>query len=124
MTKELLEQYPDICAELADLERAARTPVGDVVSGSSGEYPYTQHVVTIRGLPAVSPEIAERTESLRQQKKEIEDFVDQLTSPRKRRLARCVMKHGRKWNIIRREMGGDKSADAIRMEFERLFKKL
>ena len=121
MTKELLEQYPDICAELADLERAARTPVSDVVSGSSGEYPYTQHAVSIRGLPAVPPEIAERTESLRQQKKEIEDFVDQLTSPRKRRLARCVMKYGRRWNIIRRAMHEDKSADALRMEFERNF---
>lgn len=121
MTKELLEQYPDICAELADLERAAQTPVSDVVSGSSGEYPYTQHAVTIRGLPAVPPEIAERTESLRQQKKEIEDFVDQLASPRKRRLARCVMKYGRRWNIIRRAMHEDKSADALRMEFERNF---
>lgn len=66
MTKELLEQYPDICAELADLERAARTPVSDVVSGSSGEYPYTQHAVTIRGLPAEQHRA--RIERLKRQK--------------------------------------------------------
>ena len=85
MTKELLEQYPDICAELADLERAARTPVSDVVSGSSGEYPYTQHAVTIRGLPA--EQHRSRIEKLKRQKTEIEQFVFTLPNARIRRIA-------------------------------------
>lgn len=122
MIKELLEQYPDICAELADLELAARTPVGDVVSASGSGYPYTKHPVRISGIPPADPALSARMEALRRQKREAERFVSGLPLSRKRRLARCVMKHGRRWNVIRREMGGDKSADAIRMEFERIFK--
>ena len=78
--------------------------------------------VQICGTAPVSPETAAYMELLRQQKAEIEDFADSLTSPRKRRLVRCVMQHGRRWNVIRRLMGGDKSPDAVRMEFERIFK--
>lgn len=123
MEKELLEQYPDICAELDELTRETSTVVSDVVSASRSEDSYTRRTVIIRGVPPVPPETASRMQALRQQKAEIEAFAEALPSPRKRRLVRCVMKYGRKWNIIRRVMGGDKSADAVRMEFERIFKK-
>ena len=33
MTKELLEQYPDICAEIKELEQRMREPVTDTDSG-------------------------------------------------------------------------------------------
>ena len=122
MTKELLEQYPDICAELRGLEAEAATVYSDIVTGSRTEFPYTMRTVQICGTAPVSPETAAYMELLRQQKAEIEDFADSLTSPRKRRLVRCVMQHGRRWNVIRRLMGGDKSPDAVRMEFERIFK--
>lgn len=122
MIKELLEQYPDICAELRGLEAEAATVYSDIVTGSRTEFPYTMRTVQICGTAPVSPETAAYMELLRQQKAEIEDFADSLTSPRKRRLVRCVMQHGRRWNVIRRLMGGDKSPDAVRMEFERIFK--
>ncbi|MCI5652244.1 MAG: hypothetical protein MR295_08450 [Ruminococcus bromii] len=120
MTKELLEQYPDICKEIEDLEREAGTPVSDVVSGSSDEYPYTQHPVTIRGFPPEQHRA--RIEELKRKRDEIEAFAESVEPPKKRRLVRYVMRYGCKWNIIRRCMNEDKSANATRMEFERIFK--
>ena len=38
MTKELLEQYPDICAEIEELERENKTVISDIVRGSSDEF--------------------------------------------------------------------------------------
>ncbi|MCF2651833.1 hypothetical protein [Anaeromassilibacillus senegalensis] len=120
MTKELLEQYPDICKEIEDLERAAGTPVSDVVSGSSDEYPFTKHSVAIRGMPPEHHRA--RIEELKRKRDEIEAFAESIEDYRKRRLVKYVMKYGCDWNVIRRCMGGDKSADAIRKEFERFLK--
>ena len=50
MTKELLEQYPDICAEIEELERENKTVISDIVRGSSDEFPFTEHPITVRGL--------------------------------------------------------------------------
>lgn len=57
---------------------------------------------------------------LASEKAEIEAFVAALPY-RKRKLAQAVMKHGTRWDVIRREIGSHKSADAVRMEFNRIF---
>lgn len=87
MTKELLEQYPDICGELNDIEKTGRSDY--ILAG---------------------------------EKAEIEAFVAALPY-RKRKLVQAVMKHGTRWNVIRREIRSHKSADAVRKEYERIFKK-
>ncbi len=118
MTKELLEQYPDICAELADLERAARTPVSDVVSGSSGEYPYTQHAVTIRGLPIKQNRA--RIEALRNQKDEIEEFIAALPF-KHREIVTLRVLHGLKWSEVSNRIRPKKSKDSLRVTYNRIF---
>ncbi|NBJ89862.1 hypothetical protein [Acutalibacter sp. 1XD8-36] len=63
-----------------------------------------------------------RREKLQQQKTQIEAFAESLPWV-KRRLVLAVMKHGTRWDIIRREIESQKSADAVRKEYERIFKK-
>ena len=121
MTKELLEQYPDICAEIEELERENKTVISDIVRGSSDEFPFNLHSVTVQGLP--NPKHAERIRELEVQKAEVEAFVGRLAY-RPQKLARCVMKHGTRWKVIMREMGGYKSPEVLRKEFSRIFKKI
>ena len=120
MTKGLLEQYPDICAEIEELKAKDNAAVSDVVQASADEFPFNLHSVTVQGL--LNPKHAERIRELEVQKAEVEAFVGRLAY-RPQKLARCVMKHGTRWNVIMREMGGYKSPDALRMEFSRIFSK-
>lgn len=120
MTKELLEQYPDICAEILELKAKDNAAVSDVVQASADEFPFNLHSVTVQGLP--NPKHAERIRELEVQKAEIEAFVSRLAY-RPQKLARCVMKHGTRWNVVRRALNDSKSADALRMEFSRIFSK-
>ena len=55
MTKELLEQYPDICAEIEELERENKTVISDIVRGSSDEFPFTEHPITCLLYTSPSP---------------------------------------------------------------------
>lgn len=80
MTKELLEQYPDICEEIRGLEEQKRRGVSDIVSGSSPEYPYNQHTIKIKGEP---PDLHARLEGLKKLKTDIEDWVNSLKSREK-----------------------------------------
>jgi len=91
MTKKLLEQYPNICGELAELQ--------------------TRHVFN------------DRQKELSAQRREIEQFVCSLPWE-KRTLVQCVLTHGTKWDVVRREIGSLKSADAVRKDYERIFKKI
>ncbi len=119
MTKELLEQYPDICAELADLERAARTPVSDVVSGSSGEYPYTQHAVRVEGLPP--EQHRELIERLRGQKAEIEQFVFALKDAKMLRVAKLRALQGLSWKDVAANMGHKYSESGVKKIYSKIF---
>lgn len=59
---------------------------------------------------------------LSREKAEIEAFAAALPYG-KRKLVRAVMKHGTCWDVVRREIHSHKSADAVRKEYERIFKK-
>lgn len=118
--RELVEQYKDICAEIEMLKEDAAVVISDTVSGSADEYPFTKHSVTVRGI-AEQPKIQRKIAELERQKEQVESFVESVKSPRKRRLLRCVMKYGCRWNVIRRVMDEGKSSDATRKEFERIF---
>lgn len=64
-----------------------------------------------------------RRDMLQQQKMQIEAFAESLPWV-KRRLVLAVMKHGAHWDVVRREINSYKSADAVRMEFNRIFQKI
>ena len=121
MTKELLEQYPDICKEIEDLERAASTPVSDVVSGSSADYPYTQHPVTIRGLPP--EQYRARIEELKRQKTEIEQFVFTLPNSKLRRIVKLRAFDGNSWKDVASKMGHRYSEGKVKRDYYDIFLK-
>lgn len=121
MTKELLEQYPDICAEIEAIERRLRTPVSDVVSGSHDEYPYTQRPVTIRGLPEASGG-PERLERLKMQKCAIEQFILTLPNAKLRRIAALRAMHGHDWKTVAAIMGHKYSEATVKWQYYNLFK--
>lgn len=121
MTKELLEQYPDICAEIKELEQRMREPVTDTVSGSSEDYPYTCHPVSIRGIPT---SLAQQRDSLLKQKEKIEAFAASLPESRQRRIVKAVMEHGKlpPWPRIARRLGyPPNAAESLRKTYERIF---
>ncbi len=114
MTKELLEQYSDICAKIEELGR----PLKDTVSGSSPVFPYTQHSITVFGF---NTDRSAQMDVFEKQRDEIDAFIAKLPLP-KQRLVQAVIKYGTKWNVVRRALDSSKSPDALRVEYERIFK--
>lgn len=78
MTIRELRQYRSIRIELERLEREKKSrELSDTVIGSDKEFPYTQHKMSVSGLDSDGDNmrLLERIRNLRQQKKEIEDFI-------------------------------------------------
>lgn len=120
MTKELLEQYPDICEEIRELEEQKRRGVSDTVSGSSPEYPYNQHPITIKGEP---PDFHVRLDRLKKQKAEIEAFVAGLPNSRQRRIVTYRALRGYSWASVAAKMGHKCSEDAVKHIYYRAVEK-
>ena len=118
MTKELLEQYPDICAEIKELEQQMRSPVTDTVSGSTEDYPFTQHPISIRGVP---PGLREQRDRLLQQKEEIEAFVAGLKESKQRRVVTLRVLKGLSWPCVSAKMGHRYSESGVKSIYRRIF---
>lgn len=117
MTKDLLEDYPHICAELRELERT----VTDTVQGSVTVYPYTMRSVTIRGVPRNDQE---QIAFLRAQKTEIEEFVRGLPNSELRRIVKMRAFKGMKWDEIAGQLsrtGEVYTAASVKLKYYRLF---
>lgn len=97
MTKELVAQYRNICDKLEYLK-----------ANCSEIY-----------FPRYNGEF----HRLLMQKGEIESFAESLPWD-KQKLVRAVMKNGTRWDVVRMEIHSYKSADAVRKEYERIFKKI
>ena len=111
MTKDLLEEYPDICAEIEDLERENKTVISDIVRGSSDEFPFTEHPITVRGI---GPQrYAEHIAKLKAQKQEIEQFVFGIKSAWLRRVVMLRAFHGYSWDRVAAQMSKSGKAPAI-----------
>lgn len=101
--KGLVCRYSEICGELSELSAALE-----------------------RGhFPENSPQwlaCSQRVGQLRSEKMEADNYANSLPW-NKRRLVMAVMKHGPRWDLVRREIHSYKSADAVRMEYNRIFQK-
>lgn len=118
MTKELLEQYPDICDEIKRLG----LPVTDTVLESSKGFPYNIHPVKIGG---VGIDRAARRKKLREQKAEIEAFASSLEDSRDRLIVEAVMEFGRPipWGRIAARLGHRWTIDKARYAYSKFCKK-
>lgn len=121
MTRELLEDYPHICAEIQDLEREMHEPVSDSVSGSGLNFPYTQHTVSIRGVP---PELAALKAKKEAEKAEIEQFIQGLPNSKLRRIVKYRVIHGMSWEQVAAKMGHRVSVNSVKHDYYRIFDEL
>lgn len=118
MTRELLEDYPHICAELRELEHELHEPISDTVSGSGPDFPYTQHTVSIRGVP---PELAALKAKKEAEKAEIEQFIQGLPNSKLRRIVKYRVIHGMSWEQVASRMGHRESVKGIQHRYYRMF---
>lgn len=120
MTKELLEQYPDICRELEDVERKLHQPVADTASSSGNEFPFTQHTITIRGI---QPKLIKQRDRLQAQKEEIEMFIQSLPNSKLRRLVDYHVVKGLSWEQVAAKMGHRETVWGVKSRYYRIFEK-
>ena len=114
MTKELLEQYPDICAEIERLGR----PVKDTVSGSLPDFPYTKRTWTIQGICPDSSYL----DDLKAKKQEILEFVQRLDLTEKSIVIYRAI-YGFSWPIVAARMGHRYTEQAVKKRYYRILKK-
>lgn len=110
MTIRELRQYRSIRIELERLEREKKSrELSDTVIGSDRDFPYTQHKMSVSGLDSDGDNmrLLERIHNLKQQKKEIEDFVYGIEDSLTRQIFELMYIKGRykaTWNSVAAEM--------------------
>lgn len=117
MTRELLEQYLDICAEIRELQK--EHVVSDTVSASSSEFPYNQYTVTVRGIANGAQD--SKLKNLLRQKEEIETFVETAENPANRLMLEYRILQGLSWKTVTAKMGWRYTEDGLRKRYSRLF---
>ena len=117
MTKDLLEQYPDICKEIEEIKSEKVT---DTVSASSIEFPYEKLTASIEGVPESWKSL--RLGKLQQQKNEIEEFIDTLEDSKERRVMYYRVKLGLPWGMVAAKMGHRYTEERVRHIYRRALK--
>lgn len=116
MTREKLEKYHDIAVRLKLLTSAIVT---DTVTGSSDEYPFTCHPISIHGLRK-DDKARREIEILTRQKSEIDRFIDDLEDVRAKTLLDMHYRKGWNWCKVAHETG--KSMEANKQFLRRFWK--
>ena len=124
-----LKAYRSICREIAEkkVERKSRM-LHSAVRGSDSEFPYIQHTISIDGLDVTeeNDRLLERIRELEQQKKEVEDFVDQIEDSLTRRIFEYRYIQGDykpDWRWIAAKVQGGNTPDGVRMIHARYLKR-
>ena len=117
MTREFLERYQGILADIAAI-KAER--VTDTVQGSSPEFPWGFR----QGIPVegVSPDKQSTLERLYQEKAEIELFIEGVEDDTVRAIMRYRIKQGLSWGQVAAKFHGELSEQNIRQKYSRFFK--
>ena len=117
MTREFLERYQGILADIAAIKADKAT---DTVQGSSTEFPYSQHTVTVQGVPADWR--SQRLSELYRDKAQIELFIDGVEDDTVRAIMRYRIKQGLSWGQVAAKFHGELSEQNIRQKYSRFFK--
>lgn len=143
VSKKILVQYGDLQKEIKELrERIEKTEkliakienegsvIDKVMGGAGGLQPFK-----IEGFPY--PEYNRKKKLLRERKKmlknreikleemlnQIDDFVSEVDDSRMRRIISLKYLEKMSWNQIAIRIGGNATADSVRMEFNRFIEK-
>lgn len=134
MTKKRLEQYSSIKAEVAELKAKIKarekSQLTDTVTGSSPEYPFTKHTVTIKGVDYGSDLLTQRLKEkeylLDEECAYIEKWLDTVEDSLIRLIVRMKYIEGMSWPQVSYKLAHDHkldyAPDALRMRAERYMK--
>lgn len=138
MDKQILQDYIDACAlireaeaDIRALRKKRKTIIQTNVKGSNPEFPYQEQHFKIQGTAFTYPDdsrLRQEEALLEQQKAKAEELKRQveqwmLTIPmRMQRIIRFKLFKEMSWEEVAVQMGGRKSGDAWRKEFEGFLK--
>lgn len=113
MTKRRLEQYSSIKAEITELKakikEREKSQLTDTVTGSSPEYPFTKHTVTIKGVDYGDDFLTQRLEEkiflLDEECAYIEKWLDTVEDSLIRRIVRWKYIEGKTWQQVAFRIG-------------------
>lgn len=134
MTKRRLEQYSSIKAEIKELKeeikkREARR-LTDTVTGSSPEYPFTKHTVTIEGVDygsgLLTRRLKEKEYLLDEERIYIEKWLDTVEDSLIRIIIRMKYIECKSWPQVSFKLAQEHNLhyapDTLRMKVERFMK--
>lgn len=107
MTRDQLEKYHDIVVSIAVKKT---TVVTDSVKGSSPDYPYTSHSVTIHGIQK-DDKTRREIKRLEQKKAALDAYIDGIEDERAKMLIDMLYRKNMCWNDIEAKTGGSYDAD-------------
>lgn len=116
MTREFLERYQGILADIAAIKA---DKVTDTVSASSADFPYSQHTVIVQGVPADWR--SQRLEELYRDKGRIELYIESVEDDTVRAIMRYRIKQGLSWGEVTAKFHGKYTGDTIKKKYYNFF---
>lgn len=116
MTREFLERYQGILADIAAIKA---DKVTDTVSASSADFPYSQHTVIVQGVPADWR--SQRLSELYRDKAQIELYIEGVEDDTVRAIMRYRIKQGLSWGEVTAKFHGKYTGDTIKKKYYNFF---
>ena len=137
MDKSILSDYIDACELIKELEEdiqklKKREVVQDKVSGSNPDFPYQAQSFKLNGMVETyldEENLKKEREILKERKRRAEKIKLQVeewmnTIPlRMQRIIRYKIFERDSWEQVAKKMGGNITADSVRMEYYKFMKK-
>lgn len=124
--KEKLEQYnaAKLEMELIEEELTRYHQVHDSVRGSMPEHPYTLHCIPIAGIDiTVEGMMAARRDKLAAQRRDVEEFLAEVSDPHIAGLLRLRYVKGLSWQGVAQQTGGDNTESGVKSAVYRYLEK-
>lgn len=128
MDKEQLKQIKYLKNEIKMLKNQITeldyTSTTDTVTGSDASFPYTFHSIKIRGidyqgyinkLNRYQRRLERRVEELIDLLEETTDYIDNIDDSQIRQIITLRYVNGLEWGQVAAKMGGNNTADGVRM---------
>lgn len=95
----------------------------DTVMGSSDEWPYIQHPITVQGRNAgEETRILKQIKQLEARCRRVDEEITKAPNSLTRRMLRLRYQHGLKWAEVAAKMGADVTEDAVKQRDRMFFK--
>ena len=137
MTRQDLSGFKHLKKEIelltAEIQQLDYEIVSDTVRGSDRDWPYTEHTITITGrdvkghnakVKRLKRRLERRKEDLQDKRAEIEDAISKIDDSLLRQIISLRYISGLPWGQVAAHVGGNNSADSVRMQCNRFLKNI